>query len=217
MEKTAIRVPDYCRPGRPRLAEAGLREEHILRVAGDMFLNFGFDGTTMDAVAETARVSKRTLYARYADKTALFNAVLRDLIDRWLVPIGQLQAQRGELRETLLELARHLTTFALTPQSVGVNRIIISEAQRRPEFGRLVNEVGRKPAVQAIKSLLRQHQSELRPIDLDMAAEQFLSLAVDSSLRLAYLGIKASVKQIEQRVCASVDLFLVGVRRPDSF
>lgn len=182
-----------------------------------MFLNFGFDGTTMDAVAETARVSKRTLYARYADKTALFNAVLRDLIDRWLVPIGQLQAQRGELRETLLELARHLTTFALTPQSVGVNRIIISEAQRRPEFGRLVNEVGRKPAVQAIKSLLRQHQSELRPIDLDMAAEQFLSLAVDSSLRLAYLGIKASVKQIEQRVCASVDLFLVGVRRPDSF
>lgn len=219
MIKAAITTPQSSRlgrpsrPGRPKLVEIGQREEHILRVAGDTFLSFGFDGTTMDAVAEAARISKRTLYARYPDKTALFNAVLLDLINRWLVPIVQLQTQHDKLRETLLELTRYLTTFALTRQSVEVNRIIISEAQRWPEFGQLANELGRKPAIQAIVSILRHHQSELRPIDFDMAAEQFMSLAVDSNLRRAYLGIKVSKAQIELWVQASVDLFLAGVRR----
>lgn len=221
MIKVAITTPQSgrlgrpSRPGRPKLVEISEREEHILRVAGDTFLSFGFDGTTMDAVAETARISKRTLYARYSDKTALFNAVLLDLINRWLVPIVQLQSQHGELRETLLDLGRYLTTFALTRQSVEVNRVIISEAQRRPEFGQLANELGRKPALQAIVSILQQHRSELRPLDFDMAAEQFISLAVDSNLRRAYLGIKVSKEQIELWVDASVDLFLAGVRRQD--
>lgn len=215
MIRVANRPDGHGRSGRPKVAEIEQREEHILRVAGDTFLQFGFDGTSMEAVAEAAQISKRTLYARYADKAALFNAVLSDLIGRWLVPIDQLQFENGTLQDTLLALARYLTTFALTPQSVSIHRIIISEARRRPKFGQLVNASGRKPAIRAIASLLRQHESELRVTDFEMAADQFMSLAVDSSLRLASLGIKATPRQIEQWVRAAVDLFLSGARRPD--
>jgi TetR/AcrR family transcriptional repressor of mexJK operon len=199
--------------GRPKTSEVEQREEHILHVAGETFLRFGFDGTTMDAVAEAARISKRTLYARYVDKTALFNAILRDLINRWLAPIDQFQSGQGALKDTLLALARHLTNVSLTPQSVSVNRIIISEAQRRPEFGRLANELGRKPAIQAITTILRRHCAELHPIDPDIAAEQFLSLTIDRNLRLAYLGIMVDAEQIELWVRASVELFSMGVIR----
>lgn len=199
--------------GRPKTSELEQREEHILRAAGETFLHFGFDATTMDAVAEAARISKRTLYARYADKTILFNAILRDLIGRWLTPIDQFQSGQGELKETLLALARYLTTFALTPQSVSVNRIIISEAPRLPEFGRLVDEVGRKPAIRAIAAILRRHRAELRPTDLDLAAEQFMSLTVDRNLRLAYLGIKNDAEEVETWARTSVELFLAGVTR----
>jgi TetR/AcrR family transcriptional regulator, mexJK operon transcriptional repressor len=163
----------------------------------------------MDAVAEAARISKRIIYARYPEKTVLFNTVLRDLINCWLIPIEQFQFGQGGLKDTLLALARYLTTFALTPQCVSVNRIIIAEAQRQPEFGRLANEAGRKPAIRAIVSILRRHHTELQPIDLHIAAEQFMSLAVDSNLRLAYLGIKVSPPQIEQWARAAVDLFSV--------
>jgi TetR/AcrR family transcriptional regulator, mexJK operon transcriptional repressor len=212
MIKATNRAGRYGRGGRPKIAETEQRDEHILRVAGETFLHFGFDGTTMDAVAEAARISKRTLYARYSEKTVLFNAVLLDLINRWLIPIDQFQSGQGGLEDTLLALAHYLTTFALTPQCISVNRIIIAEAQRQPEFGRLANEAGRKPAIRAIVSILRRHDTELQPIDLDMAAEQFMSLAVDSHLRLAYLGIKVSPQQIEQWGRAAVDLFLVGVK-----
>jgi AcrR family transcriptional regulator len=202
--------------GRPKAIEVEQRNQDILRAAGETFLRAGFDGTTMDAVADAARISKRTLYARYSDKTILFDAVLRDLIARWLTPIGRFQSEHGELRSTLLALARYLMTAALAPQSVNVNRIILSEAQRRPEFGKLANEAGRKPAIQVVVSILREHRLELRSIDLEMAAEQFFALAVDSSLQLASLGIKIEAAQIEQRVSSCVDLFLEGVKLPPS-
>lgn len=203
------------RLGRPRANEVGQRNERILRAAGETFMQFGFDGTSMDAVVEAARISKRTLYAHYTDKAALFHAVLSDRISQWLVPIVRLESDKGELEEVLLKLARHLTTFALTPQSLDVNRIVISESQRRPEFGRLANEAGRKPAVRAIASILAQRRSELRLTNYEMAADQFLSLAVDGSLRLANLGIKLSSHEIEEWVRAAVDLFLSGARRRD--
>ncbi len=198
------------RGGRPKATELEQRDERILHVAGETFLNFGFGGTTMDAVAGAAGISKRTLYARYADKTVLFNAVLRDLIDRWLSPIEESQAGQGTLEDKLLALGRYLVEITLTPQSVGVNRIIVCEAQRQPDFGHLVNEAGRKPAIRSVVSILRHHQAELRSIDLEMAAEQFLSLAVDRNLRLAFLGLSVDV---EQWVHTSVDLFLAGIQR----
>jgi AcrR family transcriptional regulator len=204
------------RGGRPKASEAEERDRHILEVAGETFLHFGFDGTTMDAVAEKARISKRTLYARHRDKTALFNAVLGALIGRWLVPIDRFQCGQSRLKETLLALARYLTTFALTPQSVGVTRIIIAESVRQPEFGRLALESGRKPAIRVIASILRQYRTDLRAVDLNGAAEQFMNLAVDGHLQLACLGIRLTRRQIEDRTKAAVELFLSGLLLPAS-
>jgi TetR/AcrR family transcriptional regulator, mexJK operon transcriptional repressor len=216
MSSAVSRTSSPGRGGRPKNAELEQREEHILDTAGEAFLRYGFDGTSMDAVAEAAQISKRTLYIRYADKAALFNAVLSNLIKRWLVHIDQIRLEDGELRQVLLVLARHLTTSALTPQSVAVNRVIIAESERRPRFGQLANATGRKPAIRAIASILRRHADELRVTNFEMAADQFMSLAVDRSLRLANLGIKPGPQQIEDWVAASVDLFLNGAQRQNA-
>ena len=177
--------------------------------------DFGFDGASMAAVAAAARISKRTLYAHHADKAALFSAVVSDLVSRWLVRVDRFETEQDDLEEILLALARRLTTSALTPEAVSVNRVIISESLRRPEFGRLADDAGRKPAVAAIASILSRRRSELRLTDYEMAADQFLNLAVDSGLRLANFGLKLTPDEMEQRVRASVDLFLFGARRRD--
>ncbi len=195
---------------RTKAERGALRNRRILEVAGAVFLRNGYDGTSMDAVAEAAKVSKRALYAGHADKAALFTAVLRELIDRWLVPIDRFQAMEGSLRDVLTEMARYLATFALTSQSISTHRIIISEAERRPEFGRLANASGRKPAIRLIASILRRHRAELRVTDFETAADQFMSLAIDRSLRLASLGMRQSGREIERTVRTGVDLFLFG-------
>ncbi|WP_414463596.1 TetR/AcrR family transcriptional regulator [Hyphomicrobium sp. DY-1] len=207
-----IAVPK-AKSGRPRNDDIERRQALVLDVAGEMFLRLGFDATTMDAVAEIARTSKRTLYAHYPDKGALFNAVLRRLINRWLVPIDQAKSRSSNLETTLRALAHYLATFAVTPQHVSVNRIIISESKRRPEFGALADEAARKPAIAAIVAILRKHRKKLDINDLELAAEQFMSLAIDSCLRRAYSGSPPSPDDIEQWVSASVRLFLHGVSK----
>jgi AcrR family transcriptional regulator len=203
------------RGGRPKAGEAEQRNERLVRTAGEMFMQFGFDGTSMEAVARAARISKRTLYGRYVDKAALFSEVVRDLVRRWLVPIAQIESEQDKLDDVLLALARYLTTFSLTPESVSVNRVVIFESQRRPEIGQLAEDAGRKPAVAAIASILSRRGSELRLTDYELAADQFLNLTVGSSLRLANLGVKLTPDEIDRRVHASVDLFLSGARRCD--
>src|ERR1700731_2776838 len=60
----------------------------LLEVATKLFMERGFDCTSIDAVAETAGVSKPTVYARYHDKRDLFTAVLRATIQGWLAPLS---------------------------------------------------------------------------------------------------------------------------------
>ena len=174
-----------------------------------MFTERGFDGTSIDAVAEAAHMSKRTVYARYKDKDALFSAVLRRLIARWLVPTRNVPACPSGLEPMLLGFARHFLESALAPQAVAIYRIIIAEAERHPEFGRLAHAEGRQPAVRAVATALRRFERRLRLGDLDLAAEQFISLVVDSRLRAVALGL-SDRRSLEAAARAAVDLFLNG-------
>lgn len=46
-------------------------KEKILEKATDMFLNYGFKSVTMDDIANKMGISKKTIYAHYANKTNL--------------------------------------------------------------------------------------------------------------------------------------------------
>ena len=175
-----------------------------------MFMSRGFDGTSIDAVAEAAGMSKRTVYARYRDKNELFSAALRELIERSLVPFKQFNPSTSQLEPALMAIGRHLLSIALTPRSVGLYRILVAEAERRPELARLAHAEGRRQAIRGIAATLRRHADELRVRDLDHAAEQFLSLVVDSSLRSAAFGLGSGAADIDTKVRAAVDLFLNG-------
>src|ERR1700726_2894989 len=105
MAKEAIVMAGPARRGsggRPTREEAVRRDARLLDVATKLFMERGFDCTSIDAVAETAGVSKPTVYARYRDKRDLFTAVLRATIQRWLAPLSagrrgpQRKPKRGE-------------------------------------------------------------------------------------------------------------------------
>jgi AcrR family transcriptional regulator len=68
--------------GRPLLEDVPRRNEHLLDIATEVFVRQGYNATTLDRIAAEAGVAKRTIYARYTDKQALFFAVMRRLSER---------------------------------------------------------------------------------------------------------------------------------------
>jgi AcrR family transcriptional regulator len=201
------------RGGRPKAADVEKLNESILAAAADLFLQHGFDGTSMDAIAAKARISKRTLYSRHADKSALFNTAMYDRLGRFLVPVEAMQYDPADLDTALFTIGRDMTTSVVRPEFLAIYRLVSFEAQRRPEFGRWINDMRRRPAVQVIVGILHRHRDQLRLTDFAKAAEQFMSLTVDTSLRLGSFGLKSTPREIEDRMRAAVDLFLNGACR----
>src|SRR6202166_499626 len=70
------------RYGRPPRGHAGRVEERILDAAGRVFLEHGFQGGSVDEIAEVASAGKPTIYARFPGKQALFAAVIERLVRR---------------------------------------------------------------------------------------------------------------------------------------
>jgi AcrR family transcriptional regulator len=201
------------RGGRPKAADVERLNESILAAAGDLFLQQGFDGTSMDAIAAKARISKRTLYARHADKSALFNTAMYDLLGRHLVPIEAIPYDAADLPSMLLAVGRDMVMGVLRPEFLAIYRLIAFEAQRRPEFGRWINDARRRPAVHVVAAILQRHAEQLRLTDFEGAAEQFMSLTVDVNLRLGAFGFRPTPQEIESGLRAAVDLFLYGACR----
>src|SRR5919108_5617565 len=67
--------------GAPRRRAAHLGPERrrplVLDAAFDLFLAHGYEGTSMDAIARAAGVTKPVVYACYPSKEELFKALLR--------------------------------------------------------------------------------------------------------------------------------------------
>jgi TetR/AcrR family transcriptional repressor of mexJK operon len=201
--------------GRPSHDEAIKRDERLIAIAAAMFMERGFEGTSIDAVAEAAGVGKATLYARYKDKGELFAAVLQRKIDRWLsFNNPDQEAATGSVEDVLLALARRTVTAALTPEAVAISRIVMAQSARFPSLAKLVHEQGWQCSNVAVAALLDRFAKagQIEVEDTIVAADLFLSLIIGRQTRMAMLGIETDPAQVDQRVQAAVKLFLNGVR-----
>jgi AcrR family transcriptional regulator len=118
------------------------KREQILSGAQHLFLMQGYAGTSTDAIAKTAGISKETLYAYYPNKEALFSAVLQHLVDvladEQFAEIEQTMLVSGEtFRQALIDLAQRIIRNAMQPDYLALVRIIIAESTRVPQLGTL--------------------------------------------------------------------------------
>lgn len=70
------------------------RRSHIVTAATGVFRRYGFARTTMGDIAQAAGLSRPTLYAAFADKNSIFEAVIADLVDTELVRIREVIRHR---------------------------------------------------------------------------------------------------------------------------
>lgn len=81
-----IDVPTARRPGRPRREEVGDIEKRLIDAAMQMLIQPS-GGVTMNALITASGLSRKTVYARYPNMSALLLSVLRQLLDFEMAPL----------------------------------------------------------------------------------------------------------------------------------
>ncbi len=204
------------RGGRPSRLQSAQLSDRILDVATGLFLGDGFGATSIEAVAKRAGISKRTFYHRFRGKEALFEAVVRRLIERWMPPFDAALLEAPSLAEGLRRAARHMLAVALTPEALALYRIMIAEGGRFPNLARILHELGAAAGVERIAQHFEARIADggIRPINARFAAEQFIMLVVAAPRRRALgLGTALDPAELDRWIEDGVELFLDGCRR----
>ena len=184
----------------------------MLDAATDLFLRDGYGTTSLEAVAAAAGVSKRTLYARFSGKAALLQMVVARLVTNWLPAFDAEIGQGSGLRDTLLGSARVMLATALTPQALGLYRLIIAEIGRFPELALVMRDAGAAAGTDRLANVM----ATAGITDPIWAAEQFMALVLSVPQRRG-LGLGSPLDTAGREVWAkrAVDLFLDGLSVSD--
>ena len=137
--------------GRPAQAELAAKNAQIRNAALAVFAEKGFEGASIVEIAARAGVTRRTLYARYANKIEVFAAAVSGLTDeRWPVhdPGGVESAER-----LLFDIAADLTIRS--PSAALLLRIVISEGTKLPGLETTVRTAGREHLLRELKATSR--------------------------------------------------------------
>jgi len=209
-------MPQVRRGGRPSRAASERLGELILDAATEMFLAHGFGATSIDAVAQRLRMSKRTFYARFPDKEALFAAVVHRIIQR-LRPGATTPLIEGANIDAVLErLAGLMLHAALSPQAIALHRLIVAESARFPELARVLAHEGAAEEATTLIAGLLEREAKSKRIEVDdvrFAAQQFLQMVVALPQRRAMgLGAPMSQREVRDWPRKVTALFLHGCR-----
>lgn len=219
---TAIRKPNtkisspQPRVGRPTREEAKKRHEKLLEVALDMFLERGFDETTVEDIATVARMSKRTVYARYANKDELFVAAVHLARERYTISFEELEAQESDNLESTLKAVAHRRFENLAgPVGQKLFRVLTTQAYRFPDLALSTFNQGAEPAFEHLIKVFARFEAkgEIQIEDHRKTAAVFLSMALGPASRIITTGNQLSKTEFEESIDFSVRLFLNGIRR----
>jgi TetR/AcrR family transcriptional regulator, regulator of autoinduction and epiphytic fitness len=181
--------------------------EHILDTAKLVFLESGFERTSMDAIAARAETSKRSLYAHFPTKDALFLAV----VERIRTLFGERMRTPAEYSDQPQEaIALYCGHFLqmLRWSSVGrMLRLGIAEAERLPDLAAGFHGV----VFEATSRNLASHiaaAAGLTDVEAETAANELIGLAINPALPRLLFGIDPLADDTPDlhRLAAEVDL-----------
>ncbi len=112
------------------------KQQAILATATEMFLTDGYSGVSVDGIIAKIGGSKRTIYSYFGDKDGLFAAIISQLCAEIVTPLTHLDLKRQPLREALSTIAHTFLGVVLSPRTIALHRLVVSEAPRAPEVAR---------------------------------------------------------------------------------
>jgi AcrR family transcriptional regulator len=151
--------------GRPRRAAA---RPEIIEATLELLAERGFQGATIDAIADRAGVGRNTIYRRWDAKEELIADALYELS-------AELDVHEGEdFSALMLDWTKDFVRLFADPLFGQILPTVLGELRRSPVFAEVYAARVVRPRYDALRSLLRQavERGELRPdVNVELVAD----------------------------------------------
>ncbi len=193
------------------------RPEELVAAALEVFVERGYEGTTLADVARRAGVTKGTIYLYFENKEALFKAVVRQTI----VPViaqGEALARSftGSARDLLEQLVREYWRLVGETALAGIPKLMMAEAATFPELTRFYYDevVARGHRLMAGVIERGVKNGEFRPVDVMLAAKLAMSPLMHATVvRRAFASCMPAGFNVQAYLDTHIDLYLHGIAK----
>ncbi|MGJ8544069.1 MAG: TetR/AcrR family transcriptional regulator [Sulfitobacter sp.] len=190
----------------------GRKFDQVLAGAREVFMADGFEGASVDDIAQVAQVSKATLYKYFPDKRMLFVEVAHcECLRLSREAIEDLEVGAPP-PEVLRRAGMHILEFVSSKFGQQLFRVCVAESDRFPEIGQKFYNSG--PAVIRAEMVAYFEaaiaRGELKIDDLELAADQFGELCKADLWPRLLFGVSktCSPAEIERVVNGAVSTFM---------
>lgn len=194
-----------------------LRRQAMLDAASELFLEKGYERTSLSDIVSRSKGSRSTLYEQFGNKEGLLRAMIEQATAAtWKThaadPAADLSSPDG-----LFNLGMRFVRAALAPQSVAVFRVLAAETNRVPEAAQLFFELGPLTAEQVLSEPFRTSPLVQKGL---ATPEQLARVFLGSMLGVLHarqvLGLRARPddSELESHVRTAIHVFLYGIGQP---
>ena len=200
------------RRGRPANEALG---QTIVGAAYELFVELGFHATTLDKVAQRAKVSKLSIYRHFENKEALFSAAIAAGCQQLFAPQALLAGADGSAEDQLMAVGTSLLRTLLNPDVRSVEAMIMADKMNQKSSNKLHYEAGPAHVIAQIEALLRQLHAKavLNVPDPLQSARLFAALFKGSDLLIIARFDEARAEddnEIESYCRSAVAMFIAA-------
>jgi len=138
-------------------------EEHILNVAREVFMHNGYDGTSMQMIADAAGINKSLLHYYYRSKEKLFTRIFEKVFNQFIPHVGVIFMSDRSLEDKITAFVdRYMEVFIENPL---IPIFVMQELSKNPEqLANLIKEAGINPdiMIENISKTLEQENASIK-------------------------------------------------------
>ncbi|MER8415204.1 TetR/AcrR family transcriptional regulator [Mesorhizobium sp. M0140] len=199
------------RRGRPANEALG---QTIVDAACELFEELGFHATTLDKVAQRAKISKLSIYRHFENKEALFSAAIAARCHQF-APQALFEGVDGSAEDQLMVVGSSLLRTLLNPDVRSVEAMIMADKTNQKSLSKLHYEAGPAHVIAQIEALLRQLHAKavLNVTDPLRSARLFAALIKGSDLLIIARFDEARAEddnEIESYCRSAVAMFIAA-------
>ncbi|MEO0860746.1 MAG: TetR/AcrR family transcriptional regulator [Pseudomonadota bacterium] len=187
--------------GRPKDPD---RRDRILRAARTLFLRDGFDGTSIEAIAREASVSKVTVYGHFGTLSALLEAVVEAEARAINRALSAHSIPDGPPETRLTDFGLHLMALLRRHDAQDLEHLVTARARDQPNLAEIYFRCGPARGMEMIADLLPPDLGDRAP----QAASALFTLWSGGEHHRAASGLRAPLTDDEmaRHVRQSVDI-----------